>query len=184
MSRQRILIYSAAGVVLVASLLAGLSAWTIFGANTPSFEGERTVTIPDRDFDAAVDSLRASGTASLRVVNPVPGDGDGRRFHLMERADQARPLRLLVGRFVLRPARHDPQGTADARPCHDSAGTSAWRYRGRHGAKARSARGSVSRRAPGHHARRVDGRQGRPPVRLHDARDVRVLLANARSGRH
>jgi UPF0755 protein len=77
MSRQRILIYSAAGVVLVAGLLAGLAAWTIFGSNTPSFEGERTVTIPDRDFDAAVDSLRAAGLlrseSSIRFLATATG---------------------------------------------------------------------------------------------------------------
>jgi UPF0755 protein len=77
MSRKRILLYSAAGVLLVATLVAGLAAWTFFGANTPSFEGERTVTIPDRNFDAAVDSLQAAGLlrseSSIRLLASATG---------------------------------------------------------------------------------------------------------------
>jgi len=74
--RKRIL-YAVAGVVLLVALMAGAGAWVVFGPNTPSFEGERTVTIPQRDFDAAVDSLTSAGllrsASSFRLVAQTTG---------------------------------------------------------------------------------------------------------------
>ncbi|PEN13178.1 hypothetical protein CRI94_11065 [Longibacter salinarum] len=77
MTVSKRLIYVAAGLVGLAALLAGIGAWIVFGPNTPAYEGERTVTIPQRDFDAAVDSLDAAGLlaseSTFRLVANATG---------------------------------------------------------------------------------------------------------------
>ena len=75
-ARSRIL-YATVGLSLVAVLATGIGAWVVFGASTPSFDGRRTVTIPQRDFDATVDVLQERGVlasaTSFRLVASVTG---------------------------------------------------------------------------------------------------------------
>lgn len=74
LTRLRLILAALALLVLI----AGTGAWILFGPNTPDYEGERGVTIPDgTDFNAVVDSLAErdilASRSTFRWVGAVTG---------------------------------------------------------------------------------------------------------------
>lgn len=64
-------------------VLAAVGTWVIFGANTPHFEGERSVKIPSgAGFEAATDSLAARGILSSRTTFRLVGWLSGWRHQI------------------------------------------------------------------------------------------------------
>lgn len=70
-------------VLLAGLVLAGAGAWMIFGSNTPTYEGERSVKIPPgADFAAVTDSLEARGLLSSRTTFQFVGWLSGWRHQI------------------------------------------------------------------------------------------------------
>lgn len=69
-----------AATLLLVGLVAGIGGWIVYGSNTPSYDGERRVTLPDattESLDAVVDSLTARGIlrspTTFRLVATTTG---------------------------------------------------------------------------------------------------------------
>lgn len=81
MSRKT-LIVTALALLVLAGFGAGLGGWMVFGPNTPSYAGERSVTLTDstvQSLEAATEALQAAGIvaspSSFRLVARATGWG-------------------------------------------------------------------------------------------------------------